>query len=198
MSDTRLFTDNKRTGYIMSKLYNFLNRENVILHMALWGLVSGALLGAGYMLLSILLPVLSVLLSDAYGTSPNYIIPDWYPLMPVFGMLFGGVAGMLMGIANGILMGLFKQSRNLTLLQKKRTGYCINVAVTLVAMWFVTILINAISWFFVGAPSIIALAASLLATERHFNLLLTRSDARKPKAKRDTMTVQADPTSRMS
>ena len=173
----------------MKTLYRVINRKNVILHMTLWGLFSGALLGAGYILLYTLftlLPVLFSLLSGAAGVpyESDMYVPDWYPLMSVFGLVIGGIAGMLMGIANGILMGIARQSRHLTWERKKRIGYCINVAVALVTMWLLILVTGEISWFFIGAPSIIALGASLLATERHFNLL-AQIDARKPKAKRD-------------
>jgi hypothetical protein len=183
MSDTRLFTDNKRTGYIMSKLYNVLNRENVILHMTLWGLVSGALLGVLYLSLALFLH------QGVSVHSLDMLIRGTIALV-ILGSVFGGGAGLLMGFANGLLMYFVKKNRQLVHSQKKYFSYGVNLMMVLAVLILSFPTSGNLDWFrLFGAPGIIATGASLLATERHFNLLLTQPDARKPKAKRDAATA---------
>jgi F0F1-type ATP synthase assembly protein I len=168
----------------MKKLYGFINRENVVLHMTLWGMVSGLLLG---MLYAVLLLVPDALLTSSVSL---WEVITALPFLIFWGMLFGGGAGLPMGIANGLLMGAVKQSRHLTLTAKKRISYGINLLVVVVGTgWLLSDGFSYIDWFFIGMPAIIATGASLLATDRHFNLLMTQPDARKPKAKRDAATA---------
>jgi hypothetical protein len=143
--------------------------------MVYQGCINGILLGAGYAFLIIVFHVYESSILEAVF---HAIIPA------VFVGILSSYVGMAMGAINGILMGAVKRSRHLTFTTKKRISYGINLLVVLGAIWLISDDSFDIDWFLLGMPSIIALAASLLATERHFNLLLTRSDARKSKAKR--------------
>ncbi len=154
----------------------WINRQNIIAHMTLWGLLSGALLGASYV---VLLSVMSAFSPPIYSYGLTELLMSLLLLM-FYGFLFGGGAGLIMGIANGLLMGLVKQSRHLTLQRKKHISYGINLLVVLVVVAFLSDGFRYVDWFLVGAPALVAIGASLLATERHFAHL----DPRKPKEKR--------------
>ena len=159
----------------------WMNRQNVIAHMTLWGLVSGALLGAGYALLLGL--VVSLANMSYVGYPPNILeLLPGILFMIFYGVMLGSVAGLPLGIANGLLMGLVKQSRHLTLRRKKQISYGINLLLVLAVVFFLSDGFRYLysDWFLIGAPSIVAGGASLLATDRHFAHL----NPRKAKGKR--------------
>jgi hypothetical protein len=157
-------------------LIKWMNRQNVIAHMTLWGLFSGALLGAGY---ALLLMFMNVFPEPGFDSDLLEIVMQVL-MMIFYGACFGGGAGLPMGLINGLLMGLVKQSRHLTLTRKKHISYGINLLVVLVVVFFLSDGLRYIDWFLIGAPALIASGASLLATDRHFAHL----NPRKSKAKR--------------
>jgi hypothetical protein len=140
-------------------------KKNMILHMVIWGGTSGALLGMLYALLS----AISMSVGTVSSLRGVGIFLIGTPFGMVYGALFGATFGLMLGLANGLLMAPVRYGADFLSLGVRRIlCYGINLLLVVAGVRMIIPSYLHMDWFLVGAPSIIALAASLLATERYF------------------------------
>jgi hypothetical protein len=149
-------------------------KKNILKHMVIWGGTSGILLGMFYAALWMAFGDFGDMSSLTHIGSMMVAVP----FSMVYGALFGGTVGLFLGFLNGLMMAAVRYDDSLSHNQQQKVCYAINLLVITLAVLFLSDGGAYVSWFLVGAPSIIAAGASLLATERYF-VHLKREPARK-------------------